>query len=287
MNSTAYSRMPLAQPSAAASATSCQVSKWCRGRREGRSGCHHALGGRGPSVRARRAPTPRCACRGTPRRPPSPRAKRAPWRCARRCPRSRRRRSAGARRRGSAPWTRPARADPPGAARPSSSLMRLSSSFGEHDVVHEADPERLGGVEALRRQEVAPRHPRADRLDHVGADRRRNKAELRLRQREGRLLRGDARYRSRRRVRRRRRTPRRGRARSSAWAAGSACAACPPAPSHRQGSRAWPKPAMCFIQFRSAPAQKLAPAPRSTTARTASSRRARAARASSRRSAFR
>ena len=62
---------------------------------------------------------------------------------------------------------------------------------GRHDVVQEPDPVRLGGGEALGGQEVATRRPRADRLDHVRRDGGGNQPELRLRQRERRVLRPD------------------------------------------------------------------------------------------------
>ena len=49
----------------------------------------------------------------------------------------------------------------------------------------------FGGAEALGGQEIAPRSAHADRLDHVGADRRRDQAEPCLGKRKHRVLRSD------------------------------------------------------------------------------------------------
>ena len=67
----------------------------------------------------------------------------------------------------------------------------IVESVLQHDVVHETDAVGLGSVESLRGEKVTPRHPRADRFDHVRTDRRRDKTELRFRQRERRILRRD------------------------------------------------------------------------------------------------
>ena len=87
--------------------------------------------------------------------------------------------------------------------------------------MHEADAERLRRGEALGGEEVAPRLPRADRLDHVRA--RSSPGSARASPPTARTSRPArrSRCRSRRRGRRRRRTPRRARARSSASTAGS------------------------------------------------------------------
>ena len=53
--------------------------------------------------------------------------------------------------------------------------------------MHEAHAQRVRGAEALGRQEIPPRLPRADRFDDVGTDRCRNQPELRLGQCERRL----------------------------------------------------------------------------------------------------
>ena len=117
----------------------------------------------------------------------------------------------------SGPCTRPARAV---RRRAASATMRSIARIelgGGTDFVQQAQPLRLVGAEALRGQEIAPRRTRADRLDHVGADRRRDQAQPRFRQRERRVAACRSRCRSRRRGRRRRRRPRRARARWSAW----------------------------------------------------------------------
>ena len=226
--------MPLAQPTAAASATSCQVSNVAMPGR-----CHRSS---------------RFVTRQSHVRHPRRRAlaeerrdallafrRRAHARDARRRVRDHaRRRSAAARPRGSAPCIRPAPAARRASSAPRSSLILPSSSASGADVVHEPDPKRLRRGEALGRQEVAPRLPRADRLDDVGCDRRGNEPELRLGQRERRILRGErdvaagdeadaaaergAVHARDRRLRR----------------ACRACAASPPAPSRRRDSRRAP-----------------------------------------------
>src|SRR3989440_9395408 len=69
---------------------------------------------------------------------------------------------------------------------------------GQHDCREQAEALRFARVEDLRAQEIAPRSALADGADHVGADRRRREAELRLgetelrvRRAEGDVARGD------------------------------------------------------------------------------------------------
>ena len=180
MNSTAYRRMPLAQPSAAASAISCQTSN-----------CSSPLIARHSF--ALRHPRRRGAARGTPRRLralPATRG-RAAMRSTVSAITAVVDAAARATARISALALRLRRAARRPAARRAASSRRSSMASAGHDVVDEPDAQRLGGGEALGGQEVAPRLPRADRLDHVRADGRRDQPELRLGQRERRLLRGD------------------------------------------------------------------------------------------------
>ena len=156
-------------------------------------------------------------------------------------------------------------------SRPSTSSTRASSSSGNREIVQQTDTECFCRAEPLRGQEQASRRPRADRLDHVRADRCRNEPEPRLRQCEDRVLRADRDIATGDRCRHPRHRRRRGHARPSVWEArsGSSSIVGQRLASARFCARE--KPAIFFIQFRSAPAQKLGPAPMSTTARTAGS----------------
>ena len=84
-------------------------------------------------------------------------------------------------------------------------MILPSSSAERDDVVDEPDPKGLRRGEALGGQEVAARLPRADRLDDIRRDRRGDEAELRLGQRERRVLRGERDVAARDEARRRRR----------------------------------------------------------------------------------
>ena len=160
MNSTAYSRMPLAQPSAAASASQLPDVERASG---------------DPPI----AVTP-CSLAQPRRRGAAARNAATPSRAFRRRAHAgdaldgvgdhRVVDAAAPRPRGSAPWPPPAPAGPRPAAR-RAARRRARRGRRRDDVVHEADAQRLGGGEALGGQEVAPRLPRADRRDHVGADR--------------------------------------------------------------------------------------------------------------------
>ncbi len=241
--------MPLAQPSAAASATSCQSVEAV----EAGNGVHSGRSAAGTHAGARlsrNAATPslpfrrRAHARDALGRVGDRRASSIGCRATARISVLRRRlrlrageqqraedlvdRARRARPHGTMSWTRP---------------MRNASAA----VKRSAD------------EEVAPRVPRADRLDHVRADRRRDQAELRLGQRERRVVRGDGDV----------------AAGDEADAAaerravdagdrrlgqsGAAWRASTPARSRRRGSRRGRSLAILFIQSRSAPAQKLRP----------------------------
>ncbi len=67
----------------------------------------------------------------------------------------------------------------------------LRQSNGRNDLVDKTDLHRAPGAEHLRRQKVATRLARADRIDDIRTDRRRGQAELDLAQAEGRPVRRD------------------------------------------------------------------------------------------------
>ena len=146
---------------------------------------------------------------------------------------------------------------------------------------HQPERLRLGGVEGAAREEHRPRPPLAEPGDHVGRDRRRDDPEPGLGQREARRPRPPPPRRRRSSARRRRRRPRRSPGRS---AASAACSSAPSIAASRRASAIRPArlAANCSrIQSRSPPAQKLGPAPVSTTTRTPGSAPSRAAAAAS------
>ena len=71
------------------------------------------------------------------------------------------------------------------------SASASSSRLLRDDLVHEAQPKRLVGVESSPGGEQRAGRARTDRPQHVGRDRRRDQAEPHLRERERRALGGD------------------------------------------------------------------------------------------------
>ena len=134
-------------------------------------------------------------------------------------------------------------------------------------LVHESDPERGLGVEALARHEVAARGARADPCEREGRDDRRDDPELHLRERED----GVRARRSRCPPQRRARPRRRGR---GPWTRATTGAGQPSIASSMARSAfasatfsSYERSTEERIQSTSAPAEKLGPSPARTTAR--------------------
>ena len=156
-------------------------------------------------------------------------------------------------------------ADPASISAPSSSLTRASSSGGGTMSWTRPDPVRLRGREALRRQEIAPRVARADRLDDVRA--RSSPGSGRASPRTARTSRRCAAIAMSQQATRP--TPPPNDAPCTRATVGFAEARerreqLAPAPARRRGSARRRTSPSGFIQLRSAPAQKLRPAPSST-----------------------